>query len=162
MKLMLMWLYNLRVGVPTVLKAHFLAGGNKIASSDCILRIVPGQKTAGGAPEGTPQRLRSFITQRNWSSSMECTIWMVHIFAHTSLWCSEKRHPCYKLSCILASLKPFSSFVSKHRRVCQELWCLAQGGYSDNVCWISEQIIDHRLGTNHQYLCDQFLSISEL
>lgn len=38
-----------------MLKAHFLARGNKIASSACILRIVPGQRTAG-VPQKVPSK----------------------------------------------------------------------------------------------------------
>lgn len=91
-----------------MLKAHFLARGDKIASSSCILRIVLGQQTAVAAPEGALQGHRSYVSQRN----QGLFIGVCHMngtFGHTSLEYSKKRHLCSELSYIFARL------------VCQEL-----------------------------------------
>lgn len=97
-----------------MLKAHFLARGNKIASSSCILRIVPGQQTAEAAPEGALQRLRGCVSQRD-KGFFIGVCHMNGTFGHTSLEYSEKRHLRSELSYIFARLVSVRNFVPKHK-----------------------------------------------
>lgn len=95
-------------------KAHFLARGNKIASSSCILKIVPGQQTAGAASEGALQRLRSCVSQRDQAFFLGVGH-MNGTFGHTSLEYLEKGHLCSELSYIFAKLVSVRNFVPKHK-----------------------------------------------